>query len=117
MEQVVEREIWGRAEVVFGGCLADEVSIMLESYERKPGKDELLRVTPVLIGEVSYRAFLDALCAKSRKDVRVYDHDWHIELRSGLWLHLVRGLQRQLVVQGHASERLAEDFLAHEIGI
>jgi len=117
MDSTIIPDIWRRASA----CCADEfvhvLNGLLDEYERKPGKDEPVRITAECIGQVGYSSLVLALSAKSRRNVRYYSHDWHIELRSRLWTHICRGIQHRLVTSGLAPEAITEDLLAFEIGV
>lgn len=117
MESTIDREIWDQAEAVYAQDLEKMLNGLLNSYQRNPGKDEVVRVTSEHMGEVAYKALLDALQTEPRRDIRHYDYGWHIELRSRLWEYLVRNVQRLLVSSGKGTDALVEDLLAHDIGL
>lgn len=110
-------EIWGRAEAAYSDGLHGVLSDLLDGYERKPGKDEIARVMPDCVGAKAYQILMSTLQEKPRRDVSYYDYGWHLELRSRLWAHLLRGLQRRLVIDGKGTEVLIEDLLGHDIGV
>ncbi|AJA15899.1 hypothetical protein RPPX_22020 [Pseudomonas putida S12] len=116
MDSTITLEIWSRASACCGDEFVHVLNGLLDEYERKPGKDEPVRITAECIGQVGYSSLVVALNAKSRRNVRYYSHDWHIELRSRLWAHICRGIQQRLVLSGLAPEPIIEDFLAFEIG-
>lgn len=97
MVSTVDREIWTRAADVNAGGLLKLLGELLDDYKRRPGMDDIVRVTPHCIGENAYRTLLEALELKVRRNVSYIDHGWHVELRSGLWAHLVRTVQRLLL--------------------
>lgn len=103
--------------MMFSVGLQPALSDLIDSYERKPGKDEIVRVTADCIGGIGYQALRHALESTPRRDVRYYDRGWHLELRSRFWEHVVRGLQRQLVTNEMGNEVLEEDLLARDIGV
>lgn len=117
MASAVEVEIWARATDAYAGELLQLLGEALDSYERKPGRDDIARITPGYIGETGYCALLGALKLRQRRDVSYIDHGWHVELRSRLWTHMVRSVQRFLVSQGDASELITEDLLGHDLGM
>lgn len=117
MDTTITTEIWRRVSAYCGDEFVHVLSELLDNYERKPGKDEPVRITSEWIGHDGYSSLLAALNAKSRRDVRYYDHGWHIELRSRLWVHICRGIKHRLVLSGSAPEPITEDLLAFEIGV
>ncbi|MNM33750.1 hypothetical protein D3C81_443820 [compost metagenome] len=117
MDSTITLEIWSRASACCGDNFAQVLSELLDNYERKPGKDEPVRITAEWIGLDGYSSLFVALNAKSRRDVRYYDHGWHIELRSRLWAHICRAMQQRLVSSGMAPEPVTEDLLAYDIGV
>lgn len=116
MDSTITLEVWSRASACCGDEFVQFLSGLLDGYERKPGKDEPVRITAELVGQDGYSSLVVALNEKSRRDVRYYDHGLHIELRSRLWAHICRGIQHRLVLSGMAPEPIIEDFLAFEIG-
>ncbi|MBF8776289.1 hypothetical protein [Pseudomonas fulva] len=112
--QAIDQEVWLNA--ANNVSLSSALCAWLDGYVRKPGMDDLVRVTPTCVGERAYAALREALLAKDRKDVWYHDHGWHMEMRKRLWSYLLRGLQRQLLASGQGSEMLAEDLLAHDVG-
>ncbi|MFG0533730.1 hypothetical protein ACF8FB_25940, partial [Pseudomonas sp. yb_2] len=66
MDSTIIPDIWRRASA----CCADEfvhvLSGLLDEYERKPGKDEPVRITAECIGQDGYTSLVIALNAKSR---------------------------------------------------
>ncbi|RII76593.1 hypothetical protein D0894_15615 [Pseudomonas monteilii] len=112
----IDREVWLIA-ADDSASLQCALSDWLDCYAREPGYDDLVRITPACIGDRPYAALRDVLLAKSRKNVWYCDHGWHLELRMRLWKHLVRQLQRRLVMSGKATEALTEDLLAHDVGV
>ncbi|MBK4987697.1 hypothetical protein IAE39_000031 [Pseudomonas sp. S37] len=112
--QAVDQEVWRIANEM--ECLAPVLSTWLDSYVRKSGMDDLVRMTPDCVGERAYAALREALLEKSRRHVWYHDHGWHMELRRRLLGFLQRRLQRQILASGRGSEALAEDLLAHDIG-
>ena len=116
MDSTITLEIWSRASACCGDEFVHVLSGLLDEYERRPGKDEPVRITAECIGTDGYSLLSVALNEKSRRDVRYYDHGWHIELRSRVWAHICRGIQHRLVLSGMAPESITEDFLAFEIG-
>lgn len=113
--QAVDQEVWRIASEM--DSLEAVLSAWLDSYVRRPGMDDLVRVTPDCVGERAYAALRRALLEKSRRFVWYYDHGWHIELSKRLLGYLQRSLQRQILANGHVSEVLAEDLLAHDVGV
>lgn len=116
-ERPSDRLIWRSAEVAFASGLEEILGSLIEAYKRKPGKDEVVRVSAECIGCASYEVLKRVLEASPRRDVRFYDRGWYLELRSRFWGHVVRGLQRILVLSNMADELLVEDLLAHDIGV
>ncbi len=117
MDLTILREIWLRTCSYHGEGLAAYLSELLDGYVRRPGKDELVRITPGCIGQGAYLTLLAALSGQSRRHVWYHDHGWHIELRSRLWEYLGRRIQRELVLSGGATEAITEDLLAHDVGV
>ncbi|MCJ7853073.1 hypothetical protein [Pseudomonas monteilii] len=113
--QAVDQEVWRIASEM--ESLAPTLSTWLDSYVRKSGMDDLVRVTPGCIGERAYAALREALLEQPRRHVWYHDHGWHLELRKRLLGFLQRRLQRQILANGHDSEALAEDLLAHDVGV
>lgn len=116
MDSTITAEIWKRASACCGDALIHVLSGLLDEYKRNLGKDEPVRINSAWIGHDAYSYLVVALNAKSRRDVRFYDHGLHIELRSCLWAHVCRGIQHRLVLSGLAPEPIIEDLLAFEIG-
>lgn len=117
MDSTITNEIWKRASACWGDVFVHVLNGLLDGYERKPGKDEPVRITAEWVGQDAYSFLVVALNAKSRRNVRYYDHGWHIELRSRLWAHICRGIQHRLVLSGMAPEPITEDLLAFDIGV
>lgn len=117
MDSTITTDIWRRASVWCGDEFVDVLSELLDNYGRKPGKDEPVRITEGWVGRYAYTSLVLALHAKSRRDVRYYDHGWYIELRSRLWEHICRAMQQRLVLRGQAPEPVTEDLLAYDIGV
>ena len=117
IEDAVNRQVWSSAEAAYGLGLKAVLVSLIDAYERKPGKDEIVRVSAEYIGRASYDVFRHALVAVPSRHVRYYDCGWHLELRSRFWEHVVRGLQRQLISSSMGNEVLVEDLLAHDIGV
>ncbi|MEW5620640.1 hypothetical protein ABGT18_04800 [Pseudomonas putida] len=117
MDSTITTEIWRRASACCGDEFVHVLNGLLDEYERKPGKDEPVRITAEWVGQDGYSSLVGALNEKSRRDVRYYDQGWHIELRSRLWAHICRGIQHRLVLSGLAPEPITEDLLAFEIGV
>lgn len=116
-EARVDRLVWRSAEVVYASGLEEVLVGLIDAYSRKPGKDEVVRVSAECIGCASYEVLKRVLEASPRRDVRFYDRGWRLELRSRFWRHVVRGLQRMLVSSNKADELLLEDLCAHDIGV
>lgn len=112
-----DRLIWRSAEVAYASGLEEILGGLIDAYSRKPGKDEVVRVSAECIGYASYEVLKRVLEASPRRNVRFYDQGWYLELRSRFWGHVVRGLQRMLVLSNMADELLVEDLLAHDIGV
>ncbi|MDE4539307.1 hypothetical protein GIB19_19050 [Pseudomonas sp. ITEM 17296] len=117
MDSTITTEIWRRASACWGDGFVHVLSELLNNYQRNPGKDEPVRITAEWIGQDGYSFLFVALNAKSRRDVRYYDHGGHIELRSRLWEHICRAMQQRLVLSGIAPEPVTEDLLAYDIGV
>ena len=113
----VERLVWDTAVQVYQADLPGVLSDLLNGYTRVPGMDAVARLTPICISLQGYEALRVSLKAATRRNVRFFDHGWHLELRSRLSQYLCRGLQRQLVESGDASEVLVEDLVAHDLGV
>lgn len=113
----VERLVWDTAVQVYEADLPGVLSDLLNGYRRVPGIDAVARLTPMCVNPLGYEALRVSLKATTRRNVRYFDHGWHLELRSRLRQHLCRGLQRQLVQSGDASEVLVEDLVAHDLGV
>jgi len=113
----VERLVWDTAVQVYQANLSGVLSDLLNDYARVPGMDAVARLTPMCVSPLGYEALRVSLNATTRRNVRFFDHGWHLELRSRLRQHLCRGLQRQLVESGDASEVLVEDLVAHDLGV
>jgi len=113
----VERLVWHTAVQVYQANLPSILSDLLNGYTRVPGMDAVARLTPICISLQGYEALRVLLKATTRRNVRFFDHGWHLELRSRLRQYLCRGLQRQLVESGDASEVLVEDLVAHDLGV
>ncbi|QJQ20771.1 hypothetical protein HG549_12830 [Pseudomonas sp. SK] len=117
MDSIIIPDIWSRASACYGNEFVHILSGLLDEYERKPGKDEPVRITAEWVGQDAYTSLVVALNAKSRRNVRYYDQGWHIELRSRLWAHICRGIQHRLVLSGMAPEPITADLLAFDIGV
>lgn len=113
----IEHLLWDTAVKVYGADLPAILGDLLNAYSRSPGMDAVARLTPSCIGTQGYEALLTSLKASTRRDVRFFDHGWHIELRSRLCQYLCRGLQRRLVEENVAPESLIEDLLGHDLGM
>lgn len=113
--QSVDQEVWRTAGEM--ESLTPTLSTWLDSYVRRSGMDDLVRVTPDCVGKGAYTALREALLEKPRKHVWYHDHGWHLELRQRLLGYLLRRLQRQILANGQGSEALAEDLLAHDVGV
>lgn len=112
-----DRLIWRNAELAYASGLEEILGSLIDAYSRKPGKDEVVRVTAECIGCASYEVLKRVLKASPRRDVRFYDRGFYLELRSRFWGHVVRGLQRMLVMSKMADELLVEDLFAHDVGV
>lgn len=117
VERPIDRLVWRGAEVAYASGLEEVLGGLIDAYKRKPGKDEIVRVSAERIGCASYEVLKRVLEASPRRDVRFYDRGWCLELRSRFWGHVVRGLQRMLVLSNMADELLVEDLFAHDIGV
>lgn len=115
--QTTERLVWRCASDVYRADLPAILNQLLDGFVRSPGMDSVARLSPACIGNEAYESLLNALNAGTRRNVRFVDHGWHIELRSRLRQYLFRGLQRQLVATGAASDALIEDLLQHDLGV
>ncbi len=117
MDNVIFREIWPRAASRHADDFSTTLSELLDGYVRRPGKDELVRVTTECIGRGAYMSLLAALSAKARRHVWYHDYGWHVALRSRLLVYMSRRLQRELVLSGGATDVIAEDLLAYDVGV
>ena len=70
MDSTITTEIWRCASACCGDDFEHALSELLDSYERKPGKDEPVRVTAEWVGHDGYTSLVVALNAKSRRGDR-----------------------------------------------
>lgn len=117
MESTIVSEVWRRASASYAEGFGQALGELLDGYRRRPGHDEPVRVTPECIGLHAHSLLLSTLNAKSRRHVSFYDYEWHIELRSRLFVYLSRELQRVLVQSGEATPIIREDLLTYDLGL
>ena len=70
MDSTITTEIWRRASAYCGDEFVHVLNGLLDEYERKPGKDEPVRITAEWIGQDGYSSLVVALNAKSRRGDR-----------------------------------------------
>ncbi|MFR0713623.1 hypothetical protein ACLUS7_01060 [Enterobacterales bacterium BD_CKDN230030183-1A_HGKHYDSX7] len=117
METSVVSDVWRYASTYYGDGFTAALDELLDSYVRKSGKDEPVRITADCIGREAYTGLLKALQIKPLRHVSYYDYGWHIELRRWLFEYLSRSLQRFLVQSGSATQVIREDLLAYDLGL
>ncbi len=78
----VDQNVWFSAQVMSSARLGQVLSTLIGCYRRKPGKDEIVRVTADYIGNGVFQMLRHALLSTPCDDVRYYD--WGYQERPSL---------------------------------
>ena len=98
------------------GELAKMLQDALGCFSRRPGLDDLTRLSPVTLTNLGFELLSEALEQQPRQAWHVLRSD-HIELRWQLRMHLKRRLQERLVHDGLATSSVRDNYFADDLGL
>lgn len=99
MTLLSDGQLWSLACKAYGDDLPGVLGSIVSAYERRPGLNNLIRVHRSVVGVDGFTAL--------RESLNTHGSSFHqlegcLEIREPLAWHLVRHLQRKLIIDGHA---------------
>lgn len=115
MSDVLKNEIIARAALVYGTGFAQMIHSVLLTYRRRPGFGGLVRVYECSVGGSACLMLTQALDASSVE--KFYPSPGCLQIREQLLLHILRRLQKALILEGQASGAMRDLSFGGDLGL